>query len=259
MKKTVKLILLFCLALFACFLMFTACSTHTHAFGEWEIVQAPTYTKDGVKSRYCSCGEKQSGNIEKLTPQTNTLSSLECKNELREIYNYSIKQTSLWYAENDEIYAVHFTGEAWFCYHELRTDTELLEVWIGKSEEEYYGFVKQTDQFGITTQKCTKMPQDELGEYNREIEALRAEFLQCLADSISLIADCKSNDFECLKTTGETTIYQIKLIVDNEVENITITVVNGLITVYDHDNYTTATYTYDKVITLPNMADYQMQ
>lgn len=38
-----------------------------------------------------------------------------------------------------------------------------------------------------------------------------------------------------------------------------ITVVNGLISVYDHANYTSATYTYDKVITFPNKADYQMK
>ena len=79
-----------------------------------------------------------------------------------------------------------------------------------------------------------------------------------MEDSISWITDCKSNNFECLKTTGETIIYQIKLAVEDEVINISITVENGLITVFDGDNSVTATYTYDKVITLPDKADYPL-
>lgn len=33
---------------------------HTHAFGEWETTKNPTCIAQGEKTRYCSCGEKQS-------------------------------------------------------------------------------------------------------------------------------------------------------------------------------------------------------
>ena len=36
---------------------------HTHSFGEWSITKNATCTEDGVKTRYCSCGENQSDSI----------------------------------------------------------------------------------------------------------------------------------------------------------------------------------------------------
>lgn len=269
MKKSMKLILLICLSLLTCMIMFAACDSgnvdktlgdadsHTHTFGEWKIIQNPTYTEEGVRARYCSCGEKQNESIEKLTPQTQPLTSLECKNELQAIYDNSIAQNSMWFSEDDWVYARYFDGESWLYYEVGGKDGEWSEAWCGKYEGEYYWFYKETDSSGTATQTYEIVPQDEMDGLNQEIETFGEELLQYLEHAISLVAE--STSFECLKTTGETTIYQIKLIVDNEVENITITTVNGLITVYDHDNYTTATYTYDKVITLPNKADYQMQ
>ena len=35
-------------------------TVHTHNFEEWEINKNPTCTEDGIKVRYCYCGEKQS-------------------------------------------------------------------------------------------------------------------------------------------------------------------------------------------------------
>ena len=40
---------------------------HTHEFGEWFITQNATCVNDGVKVRYCSCGEKQSETVPKLS------------------------------------------------------------------------------------------------------------------------------------------------------------------------------------------------
>ena len=37
--------------------------SHTHSFGEWEVIEAPTCTDNGFRSRYCSCGEKQDEEI----------------------------------------------------------------------------------------------------------------------------------------------------------------------------------------------------
>ncbi len=36
---------------------------HTHNFGEWSVTKNPTCTEDGVKNRFCDCGEKQSDTI----------------------------------------------------------------------------------------------------------------------------------------------------------------------------------------------------
>ena len=36
---------------------------HTHEFGEWSVTKNATCTEDGIKTRYCSCGEKQSDTI----------------------------------------------------------------------------------------------------------------------------------------------------------------------------------------------------
>ena len=36
---------------------------HTHSFDNWETVKAATCTAEGLKERYCSCGEKQTAKI----------------------------------------------------------------------------------------------------------------------------------------------------------------------------------------------------
>ncbi len=42
-------------------LSITSCNLiHTHSFGEWSVTKNPTCTEDGVKTRYCDCGEKNS-------------------------------------------------------------------------------------------------------------------------------------------------------------------------------------------------------
>ena len=42
-------------------------TAHTHEFGEWSNTQNATCTNEGVKVRYCSCGEKQSETTPKLS------------------------------------------------------------------------------------------------------------------------------------------------------------------------------------------------
>ena len=63
MKKIVLLILSITILL-----CFVACEQgHTHSFGEWEVTKNATCTDDGVKTRYCDCGEKQSDSIPALS------------------------------------------------------------------------------------------------------------------------------------------------------------------------------------------------
>lgn len=66
--KSVKIVLLVCLLLVACFTV--ACKnssqsqqSHVHSYGEWSVSKAPTCIADGTKERYCSCGEVQSAYV----------------------------------------------------------------------------------------------------------------------------------------------------------------------------------------------------
>ena len=59
MKKLVLLML--SITILMCFV---ACEQeHTHSFGEWSVTKNATCTEDGVKTRYCDCGEKHSDTI----------------------------------------------------------------------------------------------------------------------------------------------------------------------------------------------------
>ena len=48
--------------------VFSACdeSGHTHRFGDWKVVAEPTCTEEGLRERVCTCGEKESEEIEAL-------------------------------------------------------------------------------------------------------------------------------------------------------------------------------------------------
>ena len=67
MAKKILCVIVFMLTLVC---TFASCSfykdetpSHTHNFGEWEIIKSATCTAEGSKERYCSCGEKQTSTI----------------------------------------------------------------------------------------------------------------------------------------------------------------------------------------------------
>ena len=71
-----KKIVIFITLIFALVLCMASCellqssgsqSVHTHEFGEWSTTENATCTNNGVKVRYCSCGESQSDTIPKLS------------------------------------------------------------------------------------------------------------------------------------------------------------------------------------------------
>lgn len=53
-----KKILLFILLAVAAPFVLCACN-HVHEFGEWQIVNDATCLEEGIRERYCSCGEKE--------------------------------------------------------------------------------------------------------------------------------------------------------------------------------------------------------
>ena len=62
-------ILLLSAALAVCGLaVFSACDEpeHTHSFGDWKVVAEPACTEEGLRERVCTCGEKESEEIEAL-------------------------------------------------------------------------------------------------------------------------------------------------------------------------------------------------
>lgn len=63
-----KLLPLLCLLLLTIVTLtsLTACGAHTHTFGEWEETTAATCATEGVQTRTCSCGEKETRPIAKL-------------------------------------------------------------------------------------------------------------------------------------------------------------------------------------------------
>lgn len=61
--KKVLIFLTLTLVLLICFVSCDGQDEHTHNFGEWSVTKNATCTENGVKTRYCECGEKQSDDI----------------------------------------------------------------------------------------------------------------------------------------------------------------------------------------------------
>ena len=263
-------------------------STHTHSYGEWEISKVATCTTEGSKERYCSCGEKQiatvsmtehtysnweitkeatflekgvesrkcncgkeeTRDIAKKESETKTLTASECLDELNTVYLNSFSQKTVWFDENGWIYARYYDGTESYAYFASEKYGITKNLWYGKIDGICYYLEER-----ITSTETTKTY-----EVISELELVSSvenagDGFQYLEYAISLAEEASS--FNCNKTTKENgTVYELALIVDGNFEKITITVVDGLITVYDHADYTTATYTYDKKITMPSLNGY---
>ena len=61
-----KRILLFIALAVAMPFVFCGCN-HVHEFDEWQVEKEATCAEEGISARYCSCGEKQTKIIEKLS------------------------------------------------------------------------------------------------------------------------------------------------------------------------------------------------
>ena len=225
---------------------------HIHSFEEWFVVKNATQTEEGIKERYCSCGEKQTATIAKLVPVDQPLTSIQCKNELKKIYEDSISQKTVWFEENDWVCARYFNGEHTTTYFYYAKDGISEETWYTKTDAEYLRFNKQATS--TYTEKVRESVS--VSDYDYSITSSSDGF-QYLEYAISLIE--KATYFEAVKTEGDNTVYQIKLEAYGVVENITITTCGGLITKYDHADYTVATYDYNKTITLPDENEYRTQ
>ena len=63
--KKLSILIFATLIIMLCFVL-TACNNHEHVFGEWEVIQSPTCTSDGLKKRTCECEYEELENIAAL-------------------------------------------------------------------------------------------------------------------------------------------------------------------------------------------------
>ena len=171
-------------------------------------------------------------------------------NELNTVYLNSFSQKTVWFDEDGWICARYNDGTEDYAYCASEKDGVTENMWCGKINGTYYYLEEKT-----TTNETTKTYKVISGlEMILCVESAGDGF-QYLEYAIYLIEE--SSTFNCKKTSDENgTVYELTMIVDGDYEKINITVVNGLITIYDHEDYTTATYAYDKTITMPSLNGY---
>ena len=76
--KKILLLLALTIVLVTCLVACDRQTEHTtHSFGEWSVTKNATCTEDGVKTRYCSCSEKQSDAIPATGHNKQTLPAIE--------------------------------------------------------------------------------------------------------------------------------------------------------------------------------------
>lgn len=221
-----------------------------HSYGDWETTKEPTFSEKGSESRLCACGKSETRDIPKKQSETTTLNATECLNELNTVYLNSFSQKTIWFDEDGWIYARYFDGTESYAFFAREKDDVAKNMWYGKINGAYYYLEER-----ITTTETQRTYEAINGlEVVSAVENAGDGF-QYLEYAISLAEEAST--FSCQKITDENgTKYVLKLVVDGEASNITITVVNGLITVYDHEDYTKATYSYDKTITMPSLNDF---
>lgn len=225
--------------------IFSGCG-HTHAFGDWEEVTPATYSKKGLQVRSCSCGEKEEAPIEKLKSETTTLKTAELVKELQAIYDESIKQKSIHMDDNRRIYACYDDGSDIYLYYYSDIAGTETEEWYGKQGNARLHFSAITSFEGeqravetITAREIEKLA-----------EQMKIDAYAYLADLITMIE--KADSCAGKKTTGDRTVYTIKAVTDDDDENITISVLDGRITTYDHYGYITAYFAYGSTIRMPD-------
>lgn len=232
-----------------------------HEFGEWNVLKEPTFTEDGEEIRVCSCGKTETRTIPKQTkPIETSLTKPQYVAELREIFLKTSEQKTLCIYDSYGVTGRYFDGSeyvTYFSYTDTDTDTD-FEYFAGKVENEYLVFTKYEN-----TKICDHISYDEL---IASIEYINEMLFQDIWDYASLEVD-SDNGFECTKTVSEKTVYTVKGISGISTHNVTVTVINGLITEilcetvteYNGQSYTSfevITFEYDKIIEMPDKSEY---
>ena len=183
------------------------------------------------------------------------LSLTQCANELTAVLEKSKSQKTARFVEDGWVYAYYFDGNDSFVYMSGGKEGKWNEAWLGKVGNEYLYFCKETTSQG-TTKNYEFSSKSEIDKCIENINGVIFQYLEYTL--IDFIKDSKS--FNCKKTIGATTIYQISATDTYCTREFTVTVVDGMVTEMimneNGSHYTTVTYDYTATITMPNKNEY---
>ena len=241
MTHKTKALFILCLSLLVCMSLFVACdnandSENTNA------TDAATETVAEITTKSENTTETE------VTPKEESLSSIACKNELSAALEKAKSSKNFKYEENGCVYAYCIDEGDVYIYFTEEGMTNNYETWIGKVGNEYYVFQIESNDGTVISKICEPISKSDAETYVDD------DFFYYMEHVIEKVEN--STSFECLKTTGTATVYQIKAVESDTVWNITVTIADGYITEISYKDYVTATYDYDFKITMPDKADF---
>ena len=199
----------------------------------------------------------------KVESTTSTLTKDQYITEIDALFQNILNQNTLWFNDNDLIYARYFDGNEFFVYtYEGKDEDGWYKTYAGKVANDYLMFVEhvelssQSKEYSVTTKSTI----DQIIAYMNEV------LYEDIFDSASFQYD-SDDGFKCTKTISDTTIYEIEAKSGITTYNVSVIVTDGLITeiqteavtVYNNNSYTNQSkinFYYDKIITLPDVSDY---
>ena len=278
--------------------------SHTHTYGEWETVKSASCTQEGIKERYCICGEKQTATIatkehgyglwfvtkeatyseygietrtcscgktetrsipKKVEPTTTVLTRNQYIAEISEIFANTTNQKTLKIkTEIDEefvsgytIYSYYFDGVNNFVYVLSDDGYEYVEMWVGKSGNEYLAFTKGFEDSSPATKTYEETS---ISEINYMIDSIKLFLNEDVWWRASLQYESNDN-FECKKVVSDKTVYQTTGIDGVQATCVNVTVEKGLLTEINYHNQLysesiTIIFDYDSAIIMPSKNEF---
>ena len=137
--------------------VFTSCG-HKHQWSEWETTKEATSKEEGIETRNCSCGEKETRAIEQIAVTT-TVSSIEWRKALDlKKSNVTIYYDYHWSEESNDVYGVK--------------GTVLIENGTAYAESQRYHNDAVTEEDSWYDEDFEGLEVLDLGEFWYEIEYL---------------------------------------------------------------------------------------
>lgn len=239
-----------------------------HEYGLWLVSKEATYDEYGIETRTCSCGKTETRSIpKKVEPTTTVLTRNQYIAEISEIFSNTTNQTNLKFKDKydggSDTYSYYANGMDSLVYILADDGFEYVEMWVGKSGNEYLAFIKGFEGSSPATKTYEETS---ISEVESMIQGIKSIIYEDIWDYASLQYD--SNDyFECKKVANDKTVYQITGIDGISTHYVNVTVENGLLSEISFtttvnwgeltSTYTDViTFTYDDIITMPNKNEF---
>ena len=230
----------------------TTISVIAHSYGEWETIKEATYSEKGTESRKCTCGKTETRDIAKKESETKMLTGLECWNELFNYYSNMLEESSISYKEGDDECSIYNDGvnTIIYSYYE-KLDGDTLE-----KRESWYG--KYGNHYVYVYRGNGEQYYEIISkeDYDSALENYRSNILDPIEDLLGGIAD--SDAVECVMTTGETNTYVIKVSTPYDTVRVIVKAKDGLITEYQYYDVPIV-YSTDVMATIPNLSDWEQR